>query len=98
VVRDDRGNARHQYQGDEVIVRRFERCLSEDVLADTIVKGKLFFFGPASMEAASKNVKFISIEEAFRHFTNAEALHRRRCCGACWRDGRYSPLCLTNSQ
>jgi hypothetical protein len=41
VVRDDRGNARHQYQGDELIVRRFERCLSEDVLADTIVKGKI---------------------------------------------------------
>jgi hypothetical protein len=28
-------------QGHELIVRRFEQCPSEDVLADTIVKGKL---------------------------------------------------------
>jgi hypothetical protein len=41
VVRDVRGNVRHQYQGDELIDRRFEQCLSKDVLADTIVKGKL---------------------------------------------------------
>ena len=41
VVRDVRGNVRHQYQGEELIVRRFEQCPSEDVLADTIVKGNL---------------------------------------------------------
>jgi hypothetical protein len=41
VVRDDRGNVRQQYQGDELIVRRFEQCLSEDVIADTIVNRKL---------------------------------------------------------
>ena len=34
-------HVRHQYQGDELIGRRFEQCPSEDVLADTIVKGKL---------------------------------------------------------
>jgi hypothetical protein len=41
VVRDVRGNVRHQYQSDELIDRRFEQCPSEDVLADTIVKGRL---------------------------------------------------------
>jgi hypothetical protein len=41
VVRDVRGNIRHQYQGDELIGRRFEQCPSEDVLANTIVKGRL---------------------------------------------------------
>jgi hypothetical protein len=41
VLRDVRGNVRHQYQGDELIGRRFEQCPSEDVLADTIVKGRL---------------------------------------------------------
>jgi hypothetical protein len=32
---------RHQYRDDELIVRRFEQCLSEDVLTDTIVNRKL---------------------------------------------------------
>jgi hypothetical protein len=41
VVRDDRGNVRHQYQGDELFVRRFEQCLSEDVLKGTIANRKL---------------------------------------------------------
>jgi hypothetical protein len=41
VVRDDGGNVRHQYRDDELIVRRFEQCLSEDVIADTIVNRKL---------------------------------------------------------
>jgi hypothetical protein len=41
VVRDDRGNVRHQYRDDELIVRRFEQGLSEDVLTDTIVNRKL---------------------------------------------------------
>ena len=41
VVRDDQGGVRHQYRGDELIVRRFEQCFSEDVLTDTIVNSKL---------------------------------------------------------
>jgi hypothetical protein len=41
VVRDDQGNVRHQYRDDELIVRRFEQCLSEDVLRDTIVNRRL---------------------------------------------------------
>jgi hypothetical protein len=36
VVRDDRGALRHQYQDDELIVHRFEQCISADVLSDTI--------------------------------------------------------------
>jgi hypothetical protein len=36
VVRDDRGALRHQYQDDELIVHRFEQCISADVLTDTI--------------------------------------------------------------
>jgi hypothetical protein len=46
VVRDDRGGAlRDQYVGDELIVQRFEQCLSGDVLADTIPNRKLPFTG-----------------------------------------------------
>jgi hypothetical protein len=41
VVRDEGGGVRDQYRGDELIVRRFEQCLSEDVLKDTIVNRKL---------------------------------------------------------
>jgi hypothetical protein len=40
-VRDVRGNVRRQYQDDEQITRRFERCLSKDVIPGTIVKRKL---------------------------------------------------------
>jgi LPXTG-motif cell wall-anchored protein len=39
VVRNDRGNVRSQY--DEQITRRFERCLSKDVIPGTIVKRRL---------------------------------------------------------
>ncbi len=39
VVRNDRGNVRSQY--DEQITRRFERCLSKDVIPGTIVRRKL---------------------------------------------------------
>jgi LPXTG-motif cell wall-anchored protein len=39
VVRDARGNVRSQY--DEQITRRFERCLSKDVIPGTIVKRRL---------------------------------------------------------
>ena len=38
VVRDDRGALRNQYQNDELIVQRFEQCISADVLRDTIPK------------------------------------------------------------
>ena len=41
VVRDEGGGVRHQYRDDELIVRRFEQCLSEDVIAGTIVDRKL---------------------------------------------------------
>jgi hypothetical protein len=41
VIRDDQGNVRHQYRDDKLIVRRFEQCLSEDVLEGTIVNRKL---------------------------------------------------------
>jgi len=36
VVRDDRGALKQQYQNDELIVHRFEQCISADVLTDTI--------------------------------------------------------------
>jgi hypothetical protein len=36
VVRDDQGALRAQYRDDELIVQRYEQCLSGDVLADTI--------------------------------------------------------------
>jgi hypothetical protein len=50
VVRDDRGGAlRDQYRDDELIVQRFERCLSGDVLADTIPNRKLPFTGGMSL-------------------------------------------------
>jgi hypothetical protein len=45
VVRDDRGALRDQYRDDEVVVQRFEQCLSEDVLADTIPNRNLPFTG-----------------------------------------------------
>ncbi len=44
-VRDDRGALRDQYVGDELIVQRFEQCLSEDVLAATIPDRRLPFTG-----------------------------------------------------
>jgi hypothetical protein len=45
VVRDDRGALRAQYQDDEVVVQRFEQCISDDVIADTIPDRKLPFTG-----------------------------------------------------
>jgi hypothetical protein len=45
VVRDDRGALEAQYRDDELIVQRFEQCLSEDVLADTIPNRNLPFTG-----------------------------------------------------
>ena len=45
VVRDEQGALRDQYLDDELIVQRFEQCLSEDVLADTIPDRKLPFTG-----------------------------------------------------
>jgi hypothetical protein len=44
-VRDDTGALRAQYRGDELIVQRFEQCLSEDVLAATIPDKALPFTG-----------------------------------------------------
>jgi hypothetical protein len=41
VVRDDQGALDRQYNDDELIVRRFEQCLSEDVLTDTIPHRRL---------------------------------------------------------
>jgi hypothetical protein len=41
VVRDDRGRLHPQYADDELIVRRFEQCLSRDVLAQTIPTRRL---------------------------------------------------------
>ena len=46
-VRDDTGALRDQYRDDEVIVQRFEQCLSEEVLADTIPDRNLPFTGGA---------------------------------------------------
>jgi hypothetical protein len=48
-VRDDRGALRDQYVGDELIVQRFEQCLSEDVLADTFPDRQLPFTGGMSL-------------------------------------------------
>jgi hypothetical protein len=44
-VRDDRGNLRHQYRDDELIVQRFEQCVSGDVLRNTIPNRRLPFTG-----------------------------------------------------
>ncbi len=44
-VSDDRGALRAQYQGDELIVQRFEQCVSGDVLVDTIPDRRLPFTG-----------------------------------------------------
>jgi hypothetical protein len=58
-VRDDRGALRHQYQNDELIVQRFEQCISADVLRDTIPKrllpgtGGLPLLGLAALGLAS---------------------------------------------
>jgi hypothetical protein len=49
VVRDDRGAVRAQYRDDELIVKRFEQCLSGDVLADTIPNRNLPFTGGMSL-------------------------------------------------
>jgi hypothetical protein len=49
VVRDDRGALRRQYRDDELIVQRFEQCVSADVLADTIPDRKLPFTGGPSL-------------------------------------------------
>jgi hypothetical protein len=46
-VRDEQGALRDQYRDDELIVQRFEQCLSEDVLADTIPDRNLPFTGGA---------------------------------------------------
>jgi hypothetical protein len=45
VVRDEQGALRDQYEDNELIVQRFEQCLSEDVLADTIPDRELPFTG-----------------------------------------------------
>ena len=44
-VSDDRGALLGQYRGNELIVQRFEQCLSGDVLVDTIPDRKLPFTG-----------------------------------------------------
>jgi hypothetical protein len=41
VVRDEGGGVRDQYRDDELIVRRFEQCLSADVLTGTIPNRRL---------------------------------------------------------
>ena len=43
------GALRAQYRDDELIVQRFEQCLSEDVLADTIPDRELPFTGGPSL-------------------------------------------------
>jgi hypothetical protein len=48
-VRDDRGALRGQYRDDELIVQRFEQCLSADVLASTIPDRRLPFTGGPSL-------------------------------------------------
>jgi hypothetical protein len=48
-VRDDRGALLDQYRRDEEIVQRFEQCLSENVLADTIPNRNLPFTGGMSL-------------------------------------------------
>jgi hypothetical protein len=49
VVRDDTGALHDQYRRDEAIVQRFEQCLSENVLADTIPNRALPFTGGMSL-------------------------------------------------
>src|SRR5215210_4594155 len=44
-VSDYGGTLRHQYRGDELIVQRFEQCVSGDVLRNTIPNRKLPFTG-----------------------------------------------------
>jgi hypothetical protein len=44
-VSDDRGALLGQYRGNELIVQRFEQCLSGDVLVDTIPNRNLPFTG-----------------------------------------------------
>jgi hypothetical protein len=52
-VRDENGALRAQYRDgdrdDELIVQRFEQCLSEEVLADTIPDRNLPFTGGVSL-------------------------------------------------
>jgi hypothetical protein len=48
-VSDDQGALRDQYRGNEQIVQRFEQCLSENVLADTIPNRNLPFTGGMSL-------------------------------------------------
>jgi hypothetical protein len=48
-VTDDQGALRDQYRGNEQIVQRFEQCLSENVLADTIPNRALPFTGGMSL-------------------------------------------------
>jgi hypothetical protein len=50
-VRDDRGALKAQYKGDQLIVQRFEQCLSGNVLADTIPNRNLPFTGGMSLLA-----------------------------------------------
>jgi len=44
-VSDERGALKDQYDDDELIVQRFEQCVSGDVLVDTIPDRKLPFTG-----------------------------------------------------
>jgi hypothetical protein len=45
VVRDENGALRRQYLNDDLIVQRFEQCLSGEVLADTIPNRYLPYTG-----------------------------------------------------
>ena len=48
-VSDEGGTLRHPYRGDELIVQRFEQCLSGDVLRNTIPNRRLPFTGGMSL-------------------------------------------------
>jgi outer membrane lipoprotein-sorting protein len=60
VVRDDRGNVRGQYRDDELIVRRFEQCLSKDVIADTIPRRRLPSTGGSPLALLAAGVLLVS--------------------------------------
>jgi hypothetical protein len=60
VVRDDRGNVRGQYRDDELIVRRFEQCLSKDVIADTIPRSRLPSTGGSPLALLAAGVLLVS--------------------------------------
>jgi hypothetical protein len=61
VVRDDNGALRRQYGGDEIVVQRFEQCLSGDVLTNAIPNRRLPFTGGMSplVVAAVIGITFI---------------------------------------